>query len=120
VALAGIGAPAQFFVMLEAAGLTIDPLPCPDHADYHQPPWPAGTTEVITTEKDAVKLAALPAPQRAPTKVWVLPLDCTLPQALLDRLMSLLPPHCAPASKALPEEAAGPAAPATPGTRPSA
>lgn len=91
LALAGIGAPSQFFAMLEAAGLTIDPLPAPDHATYDQPPWPAGTAEVITTEKDAVKLAALPELRHSATKVWVLPLDCTLPEPLLHALAARLP-----------------------------
>ena len=88
-ALAGIGAPEQFFVMLEAAGLSIERLPMPDHADYAEVPWPLATREVVTTEKDAVKLAALPA---FATPVWVLPLDCELPLLLLRELLALLPP----------------------------
>jgi tetraacyldisaccharide 4'-kinase len=88
-ALAGIGAPQQFFDLLEAAGLSILPLPCSDHAEYTRAPWPAGKREVITTEKDAVKLAALPALQ---TPVWVLPLDCRLPAALLGELLAALGP----------------------------
>ncbi len=97
-ALAGIGAPEAFFAMLEAAGLTIDRLPCADHADYPQPPWPAGTRAVITTEKDAVKLAAL-LPLATP--VWVLPLDCELPADLLRDVLALLaaPAASAPASR---------------------
>lgn len=94
-ALAGIGAPEQFFRMLETAGLEIERLPCADHADYAADaehgrwPWPAQTREVVTTEKDAVKLAALPA---APVPVWVLPLDCELPPALVNGLLALLAP----------------------------
>lgn len=80
VALAGIGNPAQFFAMLEAAGLTIEHCPRADHAQYLAPPWPAGTREVITTEKDAVKLAALAG---IDVPVWVVPLDCELPEAWL-------------------------------------
>jgi tetraacyldisaccharide 4'-kinase len=87
-ALAGIGAPEQFFATLDAAGLEIDRLPCRDHADYAQPPWPTGTREVVTTEKDAVKLAALP---HFEATVWVLPLDCDLPDALVRDLLALLP-----------------------------
>lgn len=95
-AVAGIGAPEQFFAMLEAAGLEIERLPCPDHAQYDEPPWPAATREVVTTEKDAVKLAELPA---LTVPVWVLPLDCELPPALLRELLALLPaprPHTEP------------------------
>lgn len=87
-ALAGIGAPEQFFATLESAGLEIDRLPCRDHADYAQPPWPQGTREVITTEKDAVKLAAL---AHVSATVWVLPLDCDLPVPLVRDLLALLP-----------------------------
>ncbi|MBL8286737.1 MAG: tetraacyldisaccharide 4'-kinase [Rubrivivax sp.] len=88
-ALAGIGAPEQFFRMLEAAGLDIERLPCADHADYPQWPWPGRTREVVTTEKDAVKLALL---LPAPVPVWVLPLDCDLPPPLVSALLALLPP----------------------------
>jgi tetraacyldisaccharide 4'-kinase len=89
-ALAGIGAPDQFFAALEAAGLAIERLPYPDHADYAahaalgRAPWPAGTGEVVTTEKDAVKLCTLPIAADAPTRVWVLPLDCELPAAAVE------------------------------------
>jgi len=89
-AVAGIGAPEQFFATLESAGLEIERLPCRDHADYARAPWPEGTREVITTEKDAVKLAALP---RIEAAVWVLPLDCELPAALVRDLIALLPPE---------------------------
>ena len=45
--------------------------------------------EVITTEKDAVKLD----PQRmGSTRVWVVPLDLTLPQTLIDEMLALLFP----------------------------
>lgn len=87
-ALAGIGAPEQFFAMLEAAGIQIDRLPCRDHADHAQAPWPPGTREVITTEKDAVKLAALPLPG---VRVWVVPLDCDLPDTLVREVLRLAP-----------------------------
>lgn len=86
-ALAGIGAPEQFFGMLEAAGLTIERLACADHASHARAPWPEGTREVITTEKDAVKLASL---SRLDATVWVLPLDCELPHALMRDLLALL------------------------------
>lgn len=87
-ALAGIGAPEQFFGMLEAAGVVVDRLPCRDHADYAHAPWPPGTQEVVTTEKDAVKLAALPLEG---VRVWVVPLDCELPDALVRELLRRLP-----------------------------
>lgn len=94
-ALAGVGAPEQFFRMLESAGLEIERVPCADHADYAVDaqegrwPWPPHAREVVTTEKDAVKLAALPPPV---IPVWVLPLDCELPPAQMNGLLALLPP----------------------------
>jgi tetraacyldisaccharide 4'-kinase len=48
--------PRTFFAHAEAPGPEIVRLPLPDHHAYVTLPWPAGTTEVITTEKDAVKL----------------------------------------------------------------
>ena len=89
LAVAGIAAPDKFFSMLRAAGLTIEASPQPDHHPNTTLPWPAGTPDVITTEKDAVKLD----PQRqGATRVWVVPLDLTLPDALVNELKSLLFP----------------------------
>ncbi|MCP5289103.1 MAG: tetraacyldisaccharide 4'-kinase [Burkholderiaceae bacterium] len=79
-ALAGIGAPDRFFDMLRDAGLTIEPLPLPDHARLDAAPWRAGTPEVVCTEKDAAKLVALGA---GTTRVWVVGLDFRLPQGLV-------------------------------------
>ena len=88
VAAAGLAAPEKFFTMLEAAGLTIARrLPLPDHHAYARLPWPADTADVITTEKDATKLA----PQRlGATRVWVVPLDLRLPVELVDQLLAEL------------------------------
>ena len=86
--MAGLAAPGKFFAMLEAQGLAITRLPLPDHHAYATLPWPAGTTEVVTTEKDAVKLD--PARIGA-TRVWVLPLDFRLPDAFVSELLSRLP-----------------------------
>jgi tetraacyldisaccharide 4'-kinase len=93
VAPAGLAAPQKFYAMLEAAGLTIRRLPLPDHHDYATLPWPVGTPEVITTEKDAIKLA----PERlGSTRLWVVPLDLRLPDALVADLSALLVPHPSP------------------------
>jgi tetraacyldisaccharide 4'-kinase len=88
LAVAGLAAPQKFFDMLVAAGLTFAPLPLPDHHPYATLPWPVGTPEVLTTEKDAVKLdpSALQG-----TRVWVLPLDFQLPPGLAADLLNLLP-----------------------------
>jgi tetraacyldisaccharide 4'-kinase len=90
LAAAGLAAPDKFFAMLVAAGLHLQRLPLPDHASFDPLPWP--TTEaadVLVTEKDAVKLL----PGRPGTdRVWVVPLDFTLPAELVRSLIALLPP----------------------------
>lgn len=71
-ATAGIAQPERFFNMLRQSGLNIQPLPLPDHHDFATPPWPTDATDVIVTEKDAVKLRQT---DLAHTRVWVVPLD---------------------------------------------
>lgn len=81
-AAAGLAAPQKFFAMLAAAGLHVEALPLPDHHDYAALPWPADA-EVLTTEKDAVKLD----PARSGTAgVRVVPLDLALPDDFVDAL----------------------------------
>lgn len=88
LAVAGIGAPQRFFDMLQAQGLSFTPCPVPDHHDYAALPWPAGTADVVLTEKDAIKLD----PARcAGTRVWVVALDFALPDAFVAALARLLP-----------------------------
>ena len=89
LALAGIAVPQRFFAALQEAGLSIEPLPRPDHDPYEQRPWPEGTSAVVTTEKDAVKLARW---ADGPTRVWVLGLDLALPAAFTAALLQRLPP----------------------------
>lgn len=63
VALAGIANPEGFFAMLRARGLTLEKtVALPDHHDFRHDDLSvyAGRT-VLCTEKDAVKLFALPA-----------------------------------------------------------
>ena len=95
LAVAGMAHPAKFFDMLAAAGLQIECLPLPDHYGYAQLPWSSATTDVITTEKDAVKLdpARLPGLRAAAPRVWVVPLDLQLPATLVDQLTALLFPR---------------------------
>ncbi len=88
LAVAGLAAPQKFFDMLLANGLTIETLPLPDHHAYATLPWAPATPDVVTTEKDAVKLK--PATLTG-TRVWVLPLDFELPPGLADDLLTLLP-----------------------------
>jgi tetraacyldisaccharide 4'-kinase len=89
-ALAGIAKPQLFFNMLQAQGVQLaNTIALPDHAStaelnaalahmLHSP------TDVLCTEKDAVKLwPTLP-------EVWAVPLVVELPQGLLDELQKAL------------------------------
>ncbi|MEP7058028.1 MAG: tetraacyldisaccharide 4'-kinase [Caldimonas sp.] len=72
IAAAGMARPERFFAALRAIGVDVVPLALPDHFDYATLPWPESTTDVIVTEKDAVKLD--PARIGA-ARVWVAALD---------------------------------------------
>ncbi len=88
LAAAGIAQPQRFFAMLRAQGIDVVPLALPDHHDYATLPWPAGTPEVVVTEKDAVKLT----PQHAgATRVWVAALDFAPDAGFEAALVALLP-----------------------------
>jgi tetraacyldisaccharide 4'-kinase len=87
-AVAGIASPQRFFAMLRDEGLVFDELPLPDHHGYESLPWPADTPDVLVTEKDAVKL--LPA-RCAGTRVWVVTLDLSLPEAMVAAVLADLP-----------------------------
>jgi tetraacyldisaccharide 4'-kinase len=73
-ALAGIARPAQFFAMLQEAGLTLAAQEAlPDHADFRAYTRASlGPYTLLCTEKDATKLWAI-APQ-----AWAVPLEQTL------------------------------------------
>jgi tetraacyldisaccharide 4'-kinase len=89
LAAAGLARPEPFFRMLQAQGLQISRLPLADHHRLDPLPWPADTTDLVLTEKDAVKLR----PERAgSTQVWVARLDFQPEPALADALRML----CAP------------------------
>jgi tetraacyldisaccharide 4'-kinase len=87
LAVAGIAAPERFFAMLEAGGLSLQRLPLADHHPYTSLPWPAGTADVVTTEKDAVKL---PPARVGTTRVWVVGLDFVLPPPFIQDLLRRL------------------------------
>lgn len=93
LASAGIARPQRFFDMLRGAGLDIVEHPLPDHHDYAQLDWPAGVTDVVVTEKDAVKIT----PQRAAgVRVWVAALDFAFDADFERAVLALLPPRSAP------------------------
>lgn len=76
LACAGVAQPLRFFAMLQEAGLSCDTLALPDHDDFAGLPWPPSATDVVITEKDAIKLepGRLVA-ERPASRVWVAPLD---------------------------------------------
>ena len=78
-AVAGIGEPQRFFDHLEALGLTVEPHAFPDHHSYTRPELDFGEAVILTTEKDAVKLRAVLAPE---VEAWVLPVTAVLSPGL--------------------------------------
>jgi tetraacyldisaccharide 4'-kinase len=90
LATAGMARPQRFFDMLEEAGLSVSRLPLPDHHDFGTLPWPIGTTDVVLTEKDAIKIN----PERiVDTRVWVVALDFEPEPAFAQDLLHALQPH---------------------------
>jgi tetraacyldisaccharide 4'-kinase len=89
LAAAGLAQPQRFFQMMLDAGLTITPLPLPDHHDYATLPWPADEPDVVVTEKDAIKLCG---ERIGATRVWVAPLDFGFDAAFEAALIALLAP----------------------------
>ncbi len=68
-AVAGIGAPERFFAHLRAIGIEFAEHAFPDHHWYEPDDLDFGGDAILTTEKDAVKLATL----KLSLPVWVLP-----------------------------------------------
>ncbi|UCH15999.1 MAG: tetraacyldisaccharide 4'-kinase [Burkholderiales bacterium] len=96
LAAAGLAEPQRFFEMLGAAGLDVQSLPLPDHEPFDVLPWAPETTDVLVTEKDAVKLA----PGRTgSTRVWVVALDFLLDASFGDEIVRRLAGCTAPSLK---------------------
>jgi tetraacyldisaccharide 4'-kinase len=96
VALAGIANPEAFFGMLRARGLTLQKtIAFADHHDFKKDDLDAlsGRT-VLCTEKDAVKLFALPAPPGL--RLLAVPLEFAPEPAFYDALDALLAPLLCP------------------------
>ena len=95
-ALAGIASPEAFFAMLRACGLTLDKtLALPDHHDFSPnelSPY-AGRT-VLCTEKDAIKLFALPCPDGV--QLLAVPLEFSPEVAFFTAFDALLRPLLSP------------------------
>jgi tetraacyldisaccharide 4'-kinase len=91
LASAGTGQPARFFDALRAQGLDLDTLALDDHHGHATLPWPATATEVLVTEKDAVKLdPARLAAERPGLRIHVVPLVLQLPPGLISTVLQAL------------------------------
>lgn len=94
-AVAGIGNPQRFFLMLRGLGLTVDPRPYPDHHRYDANDvrsWPAGP--ILMTEKDAVKCRAF-----ADSAHWYVPVTAAPDSRFIDDLEAALDRHLAPTDR---------------------
>ncbi|MSQ56906.1 MAG: tetraacyldisaccharide 4'-kinase [Limnohabitans sp.] len=79
--LAGIANPSSFFEMLTQRGLSLDhTFSLPDHADLSHWQMPTHSTDLLCTEKDAVKLW-----DRFP-QIWAVPLVCVLSPQMLQEI----------------------------------
>ncbi|MDR0934098.1 MAG: tetraacyldisaccharide 4'-kinase [Burkholderiaceae bacterium] len=86
-AVAGIGNPSRFFVMLRSAGLDIAEWPLPDHFDYAANPFAQIQADVILiTEKDAVKCARIEAIAKD-ARIWVVPVEARLEGGLAQKIV---------------------------------
>ena len=92
VALAGIANPEAFFDMLRSHGLRLEQtIALPDHHHFTMEDLSALTgCTVLCTEKDAVKLFALPGP--ASLKILAVPLEFSPEPAFFTALDALLAP----------------------------
>jgi tetraacyldisaccharide 4'-kinase len=85
-AVAGIGAPQRFFDMLRAMGLDVIEHAFPDHHEYFVDDLAFAGGAMLTTEKDAVKLAHL----SLSLPVWVLPVTAQLSPDLAEFVLEKL------------------------------
>lgn len=94
-AVAGIADPDRFFDALRAAQVAVVPHAFPDHHAYSADELAFSPLPVLTTEKDAVKLAALGDALPGRERTFVLPVRAELPEAFWVALLDALParPH---------------------------
>ncbi|MBK7686197.1 MAG: tetraacyldisaccharide 4'-kinase [Rhodocyclaceae bacterium] len=85
-AVAGIGAPERFFNQLRSLGIEAVNHAFPDHHRYTAEDIDFDGDAILTTEKDAVKLAHL----KVNLPVWILPIDAVLAPSLADYIVAKL------------------------------
>jgi len=88
-AVAGIGSPQRFFDQLRGMGLDCIEHAFPDHHRYGMVDLAFGGGAILTTEKDAVKLAGL----SLPLPVWVLPVTAEVNPDLAAFVLEKLDGH---------------------------
>lgn len=85
-AVAGIGAPDQFFETLAGLGIDVVRHPFPDHHAFRVADLAFGDDAPIAmTEKDAVKCGAF-----STANMWVLPVDAALAASVAERILQTL------------------------------
>jgi len=92
-AVAGIAEPERFFAQLAAAGIAFEAHAFGDHHAYRAEELRFAGDGILTTEKDAVKLARLDLA----LPVWVLPLELDVVPDLARHLLEMLKNGRAPA-----------------------
>ena len=88
-AVAGIGSPQRFFDQLSAMGLDFAAHPFADHHNFCADDLAFAGDAILTTEKDAVKLARL----SLPVPVWVLPVTAEVSPDLAAFVLEKLDGH---------------------------
>ena len=84
-ALAGIGNPDRFFSTCEEMGLNISKHPFSDHHEFSKEDIDFENSQVLMTEKDAVKCRKF-----ADHRHWFLPVDAKLSPDLAEQIVTLL------------------------------
>ncbi len=85
-AMAGIGNPRRFFSLLDDAGISYQRHVFSDHHDFTQEDFHfENSSEILMTEKDAVKCVAF-----AQKNYWYIPVNATLPKKFTENLVQKL------------------------------
>jgi len=76
--------------VLKAQGLSIQPLPLPDHYDFQENPFKnISASAILITEKDAVKCSQI-AEYQSDERIWVVPVNVRLPKDFVTLMTDIL------------------------------
>lgn len=89
VAVAGIGNPQRFFTALASFTDVSSEITFPDHHTFEPNDFSGLVGDVLMTQKDAVKCAALPLQEHA-ANFWYVPVTVDLEQALIEQIIKKL------------------------------